>query len=391
MRDEETEERRTALAWSEMAPPRPCLLWLLLVGRCAAVAPVPAAAALDPLVGGKGGEVEWAMRLSSRISNIGNVPLSAATLLADWRDDKRQFSMNATTSHVLRGPSARGVSSLGALPRPMMPPLQRTNLTLAVLQMQAEHGRVNESMAKATRLLNEAPLGNFDLLVLPELAFTGYIWDTPHEAALVAEPIDGPTYQWAANVAQSRSAYVLLGFVEDAGDVLHNSAMMVGPTGELFALARKTALTNTDAQWASSGSGSKSMPIVDLPGVGRVGIGICKDISAVPQNAVPGQHVMDDSFSAAAVDIIAVLAAWDSTDNSDVVHSKWMARVGKHIGTQTILVVADQSGFELGTPYAGSSTIMDLSEPTILAGMNTDAEGVVVHHVIDYPLKALRA
>merc|ERR1712072_26507 len=28
-----------------------------------------------------------------------------------------------------------------------------------------------------------------------------------HEAALVAEPIDGPTYQWAANVAQSRSAY----------------------------------------------------------------------------------------------------------------------------------------------------------------------------------------
>ena len=175
---------------SAMAPPRPCLLWLVLVGRCAAVAPVPAVAALDPLVGGKGGEVEWAMRLSSRISNIGNVPLSAATLLADWRDDKRQYQMNATTSHVLRGPSARGVSSLGALPRPMMPQMQRTNLTLAVLQMQAEHGRVNESMAKATRLLNEAPIGNIDLLVLPELAFTGYIWDTPHEAALVAEPID---------------------------------------------------------------------------------------------------------------------------------------------------------------------------------------------------------
>jgi protein N-terminal amidase len=375
-----------------MAPPRLCLLWLVLVGRCSAVAPIPAASPLDPLVGGKGGEVEWALRLSSRISNIGNTPLSAATLLADWRDDKRKYQMNATTSRVLRGPSARGVASLAQhSARPLMPQLNRANLTLAVLQMQAEHGRVNESMAKATRLLEEAPIGSIDLLVLPELAFTGYIWDTPHEAALVAEPIDGPTYQWAANVAQTRSAYVLLGFVEDAGDVLHNSAMMVGPTGELFALARKTALTNTDAQWAASGSGSKSMPIVDLPGVGRVGIGICKDISAVPQNAVPGQHVMDDSFSAAAVDIIAVLAAWDSTDSSDVVHSKWMARVGKHIGTQTLLVVADQSGFELGTPYAGSSTIMDLSEPTILAGLNTDSEGVVVHHVLDYPLKAMRA
>jgi protein N-terminal amidase len=270
-----------------------------------------------------------------------------------------------------------------------MPQIQRANLTLAVMQMQAEHGRVNESMLKATRLLDEAPLGDIDLLVLPELAFTGYIWDTPNEAALVAETTDGPTYQWAAATARQRSAYVLLGFVEDGGEVLHNSAMLVGPNGELFTVARKTALTNTDSQWAASGSGSKSMPIVDLPGVGRIGIGICKDISAVPQNAVPGQHVMDDSFSAAAVDIIAVLAAWDSTDTSDVVHSKWMARVGKHIGTQTLLMVADQSGYEMGTPYAGSSTIMDLSEPAVLAGLNTEAEGVVIHKVINYPLKAL--
>ena len=88
----------------------------------------------------------------------------------------------------------------------MMPQLQRTNLTLAVLQMQAEHGRVNESMAKASRLLEEAPIGDIDLLVLPELAFTGYIWDTPHEAAAVAEPIDGPTYQWASNVARDSTA-----------------------------------------------------------------------------------------------------------------------------------------------------------------------------------------
>jgi len=357
-----------------------------LAERASAVAPLPAASALDPLVGGKGGEVEWAQRLLSRLGS-GSTPLSAATLLADWRDDKLKYQMNVTTTRVLRGPSAHGVASLGVLPNPVVPEvLPSANLSLAVLQMQAMHGNVNESMAKASRLLEDAP-GDIDLIVLPELAFTGYIWDTPEEAASVAEPVDGPTYQWAANVAAQRSAYVLLGFVEDAGEHLHNSAMLVGPTGELHALARKTALTNTDAQWARSGSGSRSMPVVDLPGVGRVGVGICKDISAVPQNAQPGEHVMDDSFSAAAVDIIAVLAAWDSTDSSSVVHSKWMARVGKHIGTQTLLVVADQSGFELGTPYAGSSTIMDLSEPTILAGLPTEAEGIVVHRVIDYPLK----
>ena len=133
------------------------------------------------------------------------------------------------------------------------------------------------------------------------------------------------------------------------------------------------------------------MPVIDLPGVGRIGVGICKDLSAVPQNALPGEHVLDDSFHAAAVDVIVVLAAWDSTDSSEVVHGKWMARVGKHLGTQTLLVVADQSGFEMGTPYAGSSTIMDLAGPTKLAGFNEVAEGIAVHRVLNYPMKGMMA
>ena len=62
-----------------------------------------------------------------------------------------------------------------------------------------------------------------------------------------------------------RSTHVLLGFVERDEDTLYNSAMLVSATGELVALARKTALTDTDAQWASYGRGAKSMPVVDLP------------------------------------------------------------------------------------------------------------------------------
>ena len=42
------------------------------------------------------------------------------------------------------------------------------------------------------------------------------------------------------------------------------------------------------------------MPVVDVPGVGRVGVGICKDMSVVPVGAVAGEHHMDNSFAAAA-------------------------------------------------------------------------------------------
>ena len=59
---------------------------------------------------------------------------------------------------------------------------------------------------------------------------------------------------------------------------------------------RKTALTETDAQWAGVGRGAKSMPVVDLPPIGRVGVGICKDMSAVTATSLAGEHAMDESF-----------------------------------------------------------------------------------------------
>lgn len=89
---------------------------------------------------------------------------------------------------------------------------------------------------------------------------------------------------------------MLLGFVERDEGTLYNSAMLVSATGGLVAVARKTALTDTDAQWANYGRGAKSMPVVDLPPIGRVGIGICKDMSAVTSASLPGEHAMDESF-----------------------------------------------------------------------------------------------
>ena len=240
--------------------------------------------------------------------------------------------------------------------------------------MQAVHGNVSASIAKASALLAAGPPGHLDLLVLPELAFAGYVWDHADELAPVAEAADGPTFRWASAAAKARGAHVLVGFAErDAADDkrLHNAAMVVGPDGALVTVARKTALTDTDALWAERGSGANSMPVVDVPGVGRIGVGICKDMSVVPVGAVAGEHHMDNSFRAAEVDVIALLSSWDSSDAREVIHEKWKARVSRHLGTPTVHVVADQTGAELGVPYAGASTVMDLAGPTTLGSSTT--------------------
>ena len=65
----------------------------------------------------------------------------------------------------------------------------------------------------------------------------------------------------------------------------------------------------------------------DTTRIGRVGVGICKDMSAVTATSLAGEHAMDESFRSALVDVIVVLAAWDSHDPTETVHNKWKARV----------------------------------------------------------------
>lgn len=338
---------------------------------------------LHPMHSSHDGPVpSWANDLAHRLG-IDN----AATLLTDWQSDRAKFAVNVTTQVVRRHSAAAGVSSVAVLPQPLAPTMTRTNLSIGILQMQSVHGQTNESMGKASALLESGPQDHTDLLVLPELALTGYVWDSVDDAHAVAEPANGPTYGWASSVAQQRNSHVLVGFVElGEGDTMYNSAMLVSPAGELIGIARKTALTELDAQWAQSGSGSKSMPVMDLP-FGRLGVGICKDMSAVPAGAAAGEHSMDESFRMADVDVIVVLAAWDSKDKQEVVHNKWKARVGKHLGTNTLLVIADQVGQEAGVPFAGSSAVMDLAGPTTLGALSETEEGVLVQHIMEYPLK----
>jgi hypothetical protein len=232
---------------------------------------------------------QWATRLGTRLG----VP--SATLLAEWQDDRRHYQVNATSRMIRSAHGARGVASMAALPN--APEGARTNFTLGVLQFQSVHGDPNASMAKADALLASGEQGPLDLLVLPELALTGYVFDTAEEAAAVAQPDHGRIFDWAARVARARSTHVLVGMVERGDDeAMYNSALLVSPAGELLATVRKTALTETDAQWAGVGRGAKSMPVVDLPPIGRVGVGICKDMSAVTATSLAGEHAMDESF-----------------------------------------------------------------------------------------------
>jgi predicted amidohydrolase len=71
-----------------------------------------------------------------------------------------------------------------------------------------------------------------DLLVLPELFNSGYLFLYRQEVAKLAEPIpDGPTTRLLLRLAKETGAHLVAGLAEEAGHRLYNSAVLVCPRG----------------------------------------------------------------------------------------------------------------------------------------------------------------
>lgn len=134
-----------------------------------------------------------------------------------------------------------------------------------------------------------------DLLVLPEMALTGYMFGTPEAVRPHLEPAGkGPTALLAAELAARLQCVVVAGYpealpsdeaapadAEGQGDgdgdgtahtgIGYNSAVVAGPSG-VVGNYRKTFLFETDKVWCRPGAGFAHF---DLEGVGRVALGIC--------------------------------------------------------------------------------------------------------------------
>src|SRR5262245_29230986 len=68
-----------------------------------------------------------------------------------------------------------------------------SSLRVAVAQIDISLGDVPRNVAKIRRYTRLAADNGARLIVFPECASTGYIFDDPAEATRIAEPIPGPT------------------------------------------------------------------------------------------------------------------------------------------------------------------------------------------------------
>ncbi|KAE8381394.1 carbon-nitrogen hydrolase [Aspergillus bertholletiae] len=303
-------------------------------------------------------------------------------------------------------------------------------MRIATLQFAPKLGDVEGNIRRANELLqNGKMLGDAgrvgvdvlkpEILILPELALTGYNFPSLEAIKPYLEPAGkGPSAAWARETAQRYRCKVCVGYpeVEEASvspgdgsngqrETYYNSLLVVDENGEVLHNYRKTFLYYTDETWAAEGDAERSFHELtfgnsqeqdSLHSNVATSFGICMDINPykfqTPFTACEFANRVLDSKSQLVILSMAWLTAMDreelvALDGGPEMDTwnYWIQRFGPLVekrlrhevnfdgddaesGKRIIIVFANRSGEEPGPEgtnpvlYAGTSTIMAVTQ-----------------------------
>jgi 5-aminopentanamidase len=206
-------------------------------------------------------------------------------------------------------------------------------------------GRLTDNLDTISVALAGAAEIGADIVVLPELATSGYCFDSLDEARACAIPSDHDALAtWSQRAG---GAVVVAGFAESAPDgTLYNSAALVDRTG-VRVVYRKTHLWDTEQHWFEPGSAPA--PVVETEH-GRIGVMVCYDLE-FPE--------MVRSVALRGADLLTVPTNWPWVERPDgqpapeVVIAMGAARVNR-----LAIACCDRSGVERGQEWNEASVIV---------------------------------
>jgi len=144
-------------------------------------------------------------------------------------------------------------------------------MKIGFVQFEPLFGDVDGNLERVEGLIEES---DADILVLPELFNTGYVFRSREEAVSLAEHVpEGKTTRVLCDLAEENGVFIAGGLAERDGDRIFNSAVLVSPDGHVGRY-RKTHLFFEEKLWFDPGD--EGFSVHDI-GICRVGIMICFD------------------------------------------------------------------------------------------------------------------
>ena len=145
-------------------------------------------------------------------------------------------------------------------------------MKLAIIQFAPEFGNLQDTLVKLTVLLDK--VREADIVVLPELASTGYNFESKEQALSLSETIEESQYlKFLIETCKSNKYAIATGFSEKEDGKLFNSSIFLDETG-VKAVYRKLHLFMNEKNIFEAGD--KELAIIDYNGM-KLGMLVCFD------------------------------------------------------------------------------------------------------------------
>ncbi|KXS13450.1 carbon-nitrogen hydrolase [Gonapodya prolifera JEL478] len=293
---------------------------------------------------------------------------------------------------------------------------------------------------RATEVLEKAGIGrgSVDVVVGPEMAFSGYVFTSPTDInPFVEDPEDGVAGRWAKDTAARLDACVQIGFPHrDSAGALRNSVVVAVPSpspstsatttstpttpsasaptpaAHIATVYNKHHLFETDENWAVPGEAFWSGEVEGLDvkvgsgkktesGKEKVGLGICMDVNPWRFKAPFTAYEFARFHVQHGTTLLLLSMAWllsrDPSDPSALDEKAkkkhvrdtleyWAARLMPMVeatatgGREVVVVVANRTGQEGDVTFCGCSCVFVFrgGRAYVVGHMSLDDEGVLV-------------
>ncbi|KAK6461744.1 carbon-nitrogen hydrolase [Scheffersomyces coipomensis] len=176
-------------------------------------------------------------------------------------------------------------------------------LKVACLQYNPRIGQIESNIVKVKQLLSKAikrdhlDEKSIDMIVLPELAITGYNFKNKQEIESSLNNLDalsGQSIKFGQELSQLYQCFIVMGYPELKNQKIYNSCLLISPQGSILHNYRKSFLYETDEVWGCNENPERGFKSLDIildreyylqrdttkiyPKV-RVNFGICMDLN----------------------------------------------------------------------------------------------------------------
>ncbi len=215
-------------------------------------------------------------------------------------------------------------------------------ITIAVVQMKPVLGEPEDNLVKMSDFVSTiASQQRVDLIVFPELVTSGY--ELGVRFTEIAQRVPGPTINLMSQRANEHGVYIAFGMVtkEKVESVLYNSAVLVGPDGELIDVYNKIHLRGEERMAFREGY---KIPVFETE-LGTLGLMLGWDL-AFPEVA--------RSLALDGAELLCVMANWESSQIEE-----WKTYLKARAYENAVFVAgANRMGEDVTMTFGGESMVV---------------------------------